>query len=60
MPPRNPSELQRQEDMLDELRSLRVSLANPLRSKSIKEAMLREIRELERQLDLEHVHYNKG
>lgn len=60
MAPRNPSELQRQEDMLDELKSLRIRLANPLRSKSTKEEILRGIRSLEDQLDLEHVPYNKG
>lgn len=58
MRPRNPSELERQESMLRELEFCRDSLRNGYHSKETKEYLLRSIRELERQLDMEHVPYN--
>lgn len=60
MPPRNPSELERQEAMKRELIFCRRSLKEGYHSKETKEYLLRSIRELEEQLDLEHVPYNSG
>lgn len=60
MPPRNPSELARQDAMVAELEWLRRSLREGYHSKATKEYLLRNIRQLERDLDIEHVPYNKG
>lgn len=60
MRPRNPSELERQDSMVRELTWLRSSLKDGIHSKATKEYLLREIRKLERALDIEHVPYNKG
>jgi hypothetical protein len=54
------SNLARQEAMLRELEFCRDSLKNGFHSKETKEYLLRSIRELEEQLDLEHVPYNSG
>lgn len=60
MPPRNPSELARQESMVEELNWLRRSLKEGYHSKATKEYLLRSIRKLERDLNLEHVPYNRS
>jgi hypothetical protein len=54
------SNLARQEAMLRELEFCRDSLKRGFHSKATKEYLLRSIRELEEQLDLEHVSYNSG
>lgn len=57
--PRNPSELARQDEMLRELASLRSEIRR-YHWKARKVELLRQIRALEEQLDLEHVPYNSG
>lgn len=58
MAPRNPSELARQDAMKEDLYYTRRLLKEGIHSKTTKEYLLRTIRELERQLDLENVPYN--
>lgn len=57
MAPRNPSELARLEA---EREGLIKSIKNPNRSKSMKEAMLRELRSIERTLGVEGQPYNSS
>jgi hypothetical protein len=63
--PRNPSELQRlEEERLDLLRMLKTNRVPPHSAytdkglKSAKEAMLRELRQIERTLGIESIPYN--